>query len=71
MYDYDDEDCCVGKDCVGDCLVDIEECFCECHKDSSKKHKYPCCFVCSLCGIKIKISLRGAHGIRCRVSSGC
>lgn len=51
----------------------IEECFCERHKDSSRKHKDPCCFVCSLCGIKIKIelSIQTAHRIRCRVSSGC
>lgn len=50
----------------------IKECFCLCHKDSSKKHKDPCCFQCVLCGQeKIKISLKMAHELRCRVSSGC
>lgn len=70
MYDPDDV-CCASKDCIGDCLADVEECFCSCHENGSESHGDPCCFICVLCGKNIKLNRRSAHQIQCRVSSGC
>jgi len=52
---------------IPSCIIDINECQCDCHYNSDIVHMMPCCQTCPVCGQGRIVFMRNHE--RCHASS--